>query len=152
MCYNRFMLILNGFLFAAAPLSSSAQAALLINPLKTDSGLNSQFSVTSACLTANSAGQVVLEPCGQVMTQQWRIDSGAITGQNGLCLDTQGGALSAGTPVIVQACTGSLSQNWSFVNGSFVNLAGICLSFQRNFSQQAVLANCGTANQGFVIF
>ncbi|HXW72057.1 MAG TPA: RICIN domain-containing protein [Methylocella sp.] len=143
---HRLVLLLSGSLLAAAPVSPPARAAYIFGYAPGN---------TTACLTVNGPGSAaVLWPCGSIffiMGQQWSLDGFQITTQ-GLCLDTQGEALSTGTHVIVQPCTGSASQTWIYNNGAINTGNGMCLTLAPNVQNQAFLSPCaGLVSQSFGI-
>lgn len=71
--------------------------------------------VGADCIEAGREGQALfLARCQHVASQSWSYTStGQIKNGNGLCVDVQGGATAANTPVIAYRCTGKINQRWA---------------------------------------
>ena len=148
---HRLVLLLSGSLLAAAPVSPPARAAYIFGYAPGTLG----NAPDTACLTVNGPGSAaVLWPCGNIsfiMGQQWSLDGFQITTQ-GLCLDTQGGALTKGTPVTVEPCIGSASQTWIYNNGAITTGNGMCLTLAPIVQNPASISPCaGLVSQSFGI-
>ncbi len=71
--------------------------------------------VGSQCIEAGAEGQALfLTSCRPVKTQTWSYTkSGQIKNGNGLCVDVERAATTAGTPVLAYRCTSQPNQRWA---------------------------------------
>jgi hypothetical protein len=99
--------------------------------------------------TSAQAGSAVgVEACYGYASENWTVEPNGTLQVSGLCLDTQGEATAASTPVVLAACNGSATQIWSpgAPSYSLVNDAsGLCLTIPGSTSAngtQVQIAAC----------
>ncbi|GIF20707.1 hypothetical protein BJ973_001387 [Actinoplanes tereljensis] len=125
---------LNGLVPSAKPVSSavtsspvpsrSARRNATVAPTATSGKASGKPSVTG---TVGEDGKTVIAPGDAVAPEVPATDrTGTIRGQNGLCLDLNGGVAIAFNHVQVTDCNGTEAQRWTLATDGTLRVQGMC--------------------------
>jgi Ricin-type beta-trefoil lectin domain len=137
------------------PLPAAPAPASLtpVGPLSSEELQGSASAATqTACLTGHN-NNVKMSVCIADPVQEATVEANGNIEFDGLCLDTSGEAITAGTQVVLRPCGSSATQVWSQPGGpgtTVVNsAAGLCLSISSATNgSTADIATCSSTTTG----